>query len=121
MKYTLPVFIAAATAISAAEYQRLHLPDPQNWIPGSSLFPGNVIAGYNANYNEHDKESWAALVLERCESYADCTSSATYSAINSGTPKYRAWFGYLFRGGQTAEADYERAAGVEDSVIYVRE
>ncbi|KAH6886919.1 hypothetical protein B0T10DRAFT_490494 [Thelonectria olida] len=41
-------------------------------------------------------------------------------AINSGTPKERAWFGYCFRGGATTPADYKRdpAGCVEDSVAY---
>lgn len=41
-------------------------------------------------------------------------------AINSGTPKERVWFCYVYRGGATTEADYERDAedGVEDSAAY---
>ncbi|KHN94069.1 uncharacterized protein MAM_08078 [Metarhizium album ARSEF 1941] len=122
MKFTtLPILFAAATAVTAEEFERLHLPSPQNWIAGSRLFPGSIIAGYNADYDKYDAKSWAQHVLTQCKGYEACTSSLSFSGINSGTPKERAWFGYVFRGGKTKESDFQRADDVEDSVVYVKD
>lgn len=41
-----------------------------------------------------------------------------HKAINSGTPKKRFWFGYVFRGGPTSQKDYKRFKTVQDSVAY---
>ncbi|KAJ6438450.1 aspartyl aminopeptidase [Purpureocillium lavendulum] len=39
-------------------------------------------------------------------------------AINSGSTGGRYWFGTVFRGGPTTEADYVRSEGVEHSIVY---
>ena len=39
-------------------------------------------------------------------------------AINSGQPKLRYWFGYVFRGGRVSEQDFQREEGVEGSRAY---
>lgn len=79
MKFTLVALVGAAATANAAGYQRLNLPDPQNWIAASSLFPGDVIAGYNADYNKYDKESWANYILDQCKGFSACTSTISYS------------------------------------------
>ncbi|UNI23291.1 hypothetical protein JDV02_009121 [Purpureocillium takamizusanense] len=110
--------LAATTALAQNEYARVPLDEPLNWVAGPSLFPVNVIAGYNAELAAYDRESWANHVLEQCSTFSDCTSTISFSAINSGTPKTRFWFGYVFRGGPTTQANYERRAGVLGSVAY---
>ncbi|KJZ73897.1 hypothetical protein HIM_06790 [Hirsutella minnesotensis 3608] len=104
----------------AAEYVPVALEEPLDWSAGSRLFPGNVIAGYNAELNKYTKETWAAYMLNQCKLYSACDSSLSYSAINSGTPKDRYWFGYIFRGGATTQEDYTRVEGVQDAVAYTR-
>ena len=37
------------------------------------------------------------------------------SAINSGTPKLRYWFGYVFSGGHVTVNDFNRSEGAEGS------
>ncbi|KAM3464867.1 hypothetical protein MY5147_009421 [Beauveria neobassiana] len=106
--------------MAATTFQRLPLPDPQDWVAGERLFPSNVIAGYNAKYNEYNKETWAAYVLKHGEGFEACGSTIAYSAINSGTPKDRMWFGYVFRGGSTTPQDYERAENVQDTIVYTK-
>ncbi|CAG9936394.1 unnamed protein product [Clonostachys rosea f. rosea IK726] len=114
----LLVVSAVAAPTPRATFALVPLEDPQNWVAGNSLFPSNIIAGYHADYDAYDSESWSNYVLEKCEAFAQCTSSETFSGINSGTPKIRYWFGYVYRGGATTQANYERADGVEDSIAY---
>ncbi|GJC82521.1 hypothetical protein ColLi_05359 [Colletotrichum liriopes] len=94
----------------------------QNWVAGGSLFPGQVIAGYHGELGNYTADTWSAYVLEKCKSYTACTSSMTYSAINSGSTGGRYWFGFAFRGGATTVADYERdeevGTAVADSKAY---
>jgi hypothetical protein len=40
------------------------------------------------------------------------------TAINSGSPKERYWFGYVYKAGATTEEDYVRSDGVQGSVVY---
>lgn len=40
------------------------------------------------------------------------------AGISSGSPRTRHWFGYVFRGGATTQADYVRLEDVEKSVAY---
>ncbi|KAK2616547.1 hypothetical protein QQS21_000590 [Conoideocrella luteorostrata] len=113
--------MAAISTTAGAPFERLSLPDPQNWLAGDRLFPSNVIASFNGEYDKYNKESWAEYVLAQCKGFEACTSSLSYSAINSGTPEERAWFGFAFRGGKTTVDDYKRADGVEDAVVYTKE
>ncbi|CAH0047307.1 unnamed protein product [Clonostachys solani] len=114
----LLVVSAVAAPTPRATFALVPLEDPQNWIAGDSLFPSNIIAGYHADYDAYNSESWSNYVLDKCKAYAQCTSSETFSGINSGTPKIRYWFGYVYRGGATTQANYERVDGVEDSIAY---
>lgn len=58
-----------------------------------------------------------SVALKECVEL-ELTSSSPHLAINSGTPKDRYWFGYVFRGGPTTQSDYVRVEGVQDSVAY---
>lgn len=121
-------------------WDKVDLKAPADWIAGPRLFPGNVISGYNADYHKYNAKHWEEYILEKCKSFDQATSSISYSgkfpmpshvskpkttlqltlmlAINSGTPKERAWFGYCFRGGPTTKKDYVREHKVEHSVAY---
>ncbi|GKT57157.1 hypothetical protein ColTof4_11309 [Colletotrichum tofieldiae] len=120
--------VAVSAGVSAApleprsSFVQVALPAPQNWVAGGSLFPGQVIAGYHGELGNYTADAWSAYVLEKCKSYAACTSSITYSAINSGSTGGRYWFGFAFRGGATTVADYERdeevGTAVADSTAY---
>ncbi|KAM4065053.1 hypothetical protein HRG_004606 [Hirsutella rhossiliensis] len=104
--------------VQAADYVPVPLEEPLEWSAGNRLFPGNVIAGYNAGYEDYNKDTWAEHVLQQCKTFSACDSSLSFSAINSGTPKDRYWFGYVFRGGPTTQSDYNRVEGVQGSVAY---
>ncbi|PFH57842.1 hypothetical protein XA68_14495 [Ophiocordyceps unilateralis] len=122
MKPTSLLSIAAlASAASAVRYERIVFSGQDNMVAGKRLFPGNVVAGYNADYGNYTSDTWAGYILDQCKTvYKEaCDSTISFSAINSGTPKYRAWFGYVFRGGITTPADYVESEGVQDTVVYV--
>ncbi|GKT49951.1 uncharacterized protein ColSpa_10132 [Colletotrichum spaethianum] len=120
--------IAVSAGVSAApleprsSFVEVSLPAPHNWVPGGSLFPSQVIAAYHGDLGNYTAATWSAYVLEKCKSYTACTSSATYSGINSGSTGGRYWFGFVFRGGATTVANYERdedaANAVADSKAY---
>ncbi|KZL78849.1 hypothetical protein CI238_12822 [Colletotrichum incanum] len=118
----LNTVIAVSAGVSAApleprsSFVQVTLPAPQNWVAGGSLFPGQVIAAYHAELKDYSADTWSAYVLEKCKGYTACTSSMSYSAINSGSTGGRYWFGYVFRGGATTVADYERDEEVENAV-----
>ncbi|EFQ33362.1 hypothetical protein CGRA01v4_00935 [Colletotrichum graminicola] len=113
---------AAPLEPRASTFIEVPLPSPLNWMAGRSLFPSQVIASYNADIGDYTSETWAAHVLEKCKTFTACTSSMTFSGINSGSTGGRYWFGYVYRGGATTVDDYERddAAedGIADSVAY---
>lgn len=79
------VAIGASAGVSAAplepraSFVKVPLPEPLNWVAGRSLFPGNIIAGYSAGEGEYTAETWSAYILAKCQGYAACTSSITYS------------------------------------------
>ncbi|KAK1974936.1 hypothetical protein LZ30DRAFT_786648 [Colletotrichum cereale] len=119
---------AVAASVSAApleprsSFVQVPLPAPLNWVAGAPLFPSQLIAGYNADLGDYTAETWAAYVLDKCKSFSACTSSMTFSGINSGSTGGRYWFGYVFRGGVTTVDSYERddEAGdaIADSMAY---
>ncbi|SMY20882.1 unnamed protein product [Zymoseptoria tritici ST99CH_1A5] len=120
MKSTIVFELAALAAValcnpSGKDFTQLELP---GWDAGDRLFPANVIAGYHDDYNNQTAKSWSHHVLERCRTFEDGTSTISYSAINSGTPKDRYWFGFCFRGGRTTATDYVLVDGVQDSIVY---
>ena len=120
---------------AGAVFYPVVLPPPENWVPGPQLFPYQVIAGYNADYKDYNADTWAKYILEKAEGFDQATSCSSCSggrffllglipfdvqnwldvipAINSGTPKDRFWFGYVFRGGHVTVADFKREEGVE--------
>lgn len=63
----------------AADYVPVPLEEPLNWSAGRRLFPGNVIAGYNAGYGEYNKDTWAEHVLQQCKTFSACESSLSFS------------------------------------------
>ncbi|KAF4582259.1 hypothetical protein GQ602_006883 [Ophiocordyceps camponoti-floridani] len=120
MKTSSVILLLTGTA-TATVYKRLDFPGLNNMDPGPRLFPANVIAGFNADYNEYNASSWAEYILAQCRGQfnASCDSTISYSAINSGSPPIRYWFGYVFRGGIPSKSDYQKADQVEDTVVYV--
>ncbi|KAL8383249.1 hypothetical protein RB595_006819 [Gaeumannomyces hyphopodioides] len=112
--------VDAATA--AKVLVKVDLPAPNNWLTTSRLYPSNLIAGYNAAVAAYDAESWNAHILEKCQSFRDCTSTASWQGTNSGSTGGRYWFGEVYRGGPTTAADYERvpdaAFGITNSQMY---
>ncbi|KAK1596070.1 uncharacterized protein LY79DRAFT_667560 [Colletotrichum navitas] len=99
-----------------ATFVKVALPSPLNWVAGAPLFPSQVIASYHAELGDYTSDTWAAYVLEKCKTYTACTSSMTFSGINSGSTGGRYWFGYVFRGGATTLDDYDRDDEAEDAI-----
>ncbi|KAK2037098.1 hypothetical protein LZ31DRAFT_547099 [Colletotrichum somersetense] len=107
---------AAPLEPRAASFAKVSLPAPLNWVAGASLFPSQIIASYHAEIADYTADAWAAYVLDKCKSYTACTSSMTFSGINSGSTGGRYWFGYVFRGGVTTVDDYDRDDAEEDAI-----
>lgn len=67
-----------STSSLAASFTPVALTPPLNWVAGPRLFPGNVIAGYNANLTEYDATSWGLHILQACAGYTACTSAHAF-------------------------------------------
>ena len=126
------------SAMPTATFKPVKLSEPLNWIAGPSLFPSQIIAGYNAPLDQYDAASWGEHVLSKCKEFSACTSAQvfqgafptgharrglgdranSFAATNSGSTGGRFWFGYVFRGGPTDESFYEREEGVTDSAAW---
>lgn len=63
-----------AAAAAALNFTQVVLTPPLNWIAGSSLFPSQIIAGYNADVSEYTADEWSAYMLDACQSFTDCMS-----------------------------------------------
>lgn len=74
--------VVAATA-AALNFTQVALTPPLNWIAGNSLFPSQIIAGYNAESAEYTAEEWSAYILDACKSYAACTSADGFQGMFS--------------------------------------
>ncbi|KYK57923.1 hypothetical protein DCS_04936 [Drechmeria coniospora] len=130
MKFNLAAsFLLVASALSSpiaeantaeVNFNRVELADPQNWVAGISLFPSQIIAGYNAELDAYTAEQWADHVLSQCKSFRACTSTISFAADNSGDTGGRYWYGYVFRGGPTTPSNYRRSprGNVSDSAAY---
>ncbi|KAI5458309.1 hypothetical protein BGZ63DRAFT_456930 [Mariannaea sp. PMI_226] len=126
------VFVAGGLAAPAADpatvatnppakvFVPVPFQEPRDYIAGPSLFPSQVIIGFNSPVKKYDAQGWANYVLKKCKGYSATTSTVSYSALNSGTPHDRYWFGYCFRGGPTTVKNYQRdsASKVEGSYAY---
>lgn len=64
-----------AAAAAALNFTQVALTPPLNWIAGNSLFPSQIIAGYNAEVSEYTAEEWSAHILEACQGFSACTSA----------------------------------------------
>lgn len=107
-----------AAAAAALNFTQVALTPPLDWIAGGSLFPSQIIAGYNAPLDEYTAEEWSAHILDACKGYEACTSADGFQATNSGSTGGRFWFGYVYRGGATDESFYVRSEGVTDAFAY---
>ncbi|KIJ24695.1 hypothetical protein M422DRAFT_194387 [Sphaerobolus stellatus SS14] len=99
------------------KFVEISLPGP-DYIAGPRYFPSNVISGYNAPYHEYTAESWVVYMKQQVEQFAGADVMTAYSAINSGTPKERVWFGYVYRGGHANPGDFKPAKDVKDAHAY---
>ncbi|KAI8803279.1 hypothetical protein BJ742DRAFT_506162 [Cladochytrium replicatum] len=111
-----------ARQVNTAVFVKVPLAEPLNWIAGSRLFPSNIIAGYHADLSEYNEDGYVAYILAQCRTFKDCTSFEIFQGNNSGSDGGRFWFGYVYRGGATNPAWYERyddpTAAVTNSVAY---
>ncbi|KAF4580552.1 hypothetical protein EYR38_003151 [Pleurotus pulmonarius] len=99
-------------------FKRLDIPS-DGYSAGRSLFPGRVMAGYNAELDKYDADSWASYIVEECKAFGGDTTAVSYSAINSGHTGGRFWFGYAFSGGDTTVADFEKDDAVHGLRVYI--
>ena len=60
----------------SAALQPVELPPPEDWVPGRNLFPSHVMAGFHADYEKYNADTWAKYVLEKAKEYnaASCAS-----------------------------------------------
>ncbi|KAL8348914.1 hypothetical protein RB601_002179 [Gaeumannomyces tritici] len=81
--------VSTVAAAAAKVLVKVDLPAPNNWLTASRLYPSNVIAAYNAELAAYDAESWNAHILEKCQGFRDCTSTASYQAPEDATGSER--------------------------------
>lgn len=74
-----------AAAAAALNFTQVALTPPLDWIAGSSLFPSQIIAGYNAPLDEYTAEKWSAHILDACKSFEACTSADGFQGMFSIT------------------------------------
>lgn len=74
-----------AAAAAALNFTQVALTPPLDWIAGSSLFPSQIIAGYNAPLDEYTAEEWSAHILDACQSFEACTSADGFQGMFSIT------------------------------------
>lgn len=72
-----------AAAAAALNFTQVALTPPLDWIAGSSLFPSQIIAGYNAPLDEYTAEEWSAHILDACQSFEACTSADGFQGMFS--------------------------------------
>lgn len=82
VQFLTTLLAVAATVNAAPERSRtfalVDLPSP-HYDAGPTLFPGNVIAGYDGKYKNYTSESFSQYVLSECKKYKACTSCISYS------------------------------------------
>ncbi|KAK0719378.1 hypothetical protein B0H67DRAFT_551757 [Lasiosphaeris hirsuta] len=107
------------TDAAAFDFEKVKLSKPLNWSPGRTLSRERINFYYGEPLHKYDAESWADYVLKKCKTddKDDCYSTISYQATNSGSPKYRLWFGVTFRAA-ASEKDLERNKDVTDSIVY---
>ena len=62
-----------------AIFHPVFLTPPENWLAGPQLFPGQVIAGYHADYNDYNADTWAKYILEQAQGFEAATSCSSFS------------------------------------------
>lgn len=72
--------VVAATA-AALNFTQVALTPPLDWIAGSSLFPSQIIAGYNAEVDEYTAAEWSAHILDACKNFTACTSADGFQGM----------------------------------------
>ena len=73
---------------SVADFERLPLEPPLNWVAGRFLYPRLLQGCYDAAIEEHDAASWTRYVLDRCDEDLLCTSTLSYSGASSPPPPF---------------------------------
>ena len=63
------------------EFKCLELEEPLNWSAGSTLFPGRVIAGTNADLGDFTAQTWAEHVLDWCKTFGTCTTAFAFQGV----------------------------------------
>lgn len=80
--------VVAATA-AALNFTQVALTPPLDWIAGPSLFPSQIIAGYNAPLDDYTAADWSAHILDACKSFSACTSADGFQGMFSLIPGRR--------------------------------
>lgn len=70
--------MAVSVTTATGQFVPVNLPAPENWIAGTTLFPGRVLKGYNADLSAWDEQGWADHVLDQCKADPDCTGSFVF-------------------------------------------
>ncbi|KLJ07465.1 hypothetical protein EMPG_17059 [Blastomyces silverae] len=65
---------ALAGGASGKIFVPVDLPPPGNWVPGPSLWPNRVLAGFNAAYSDFTLSAWINYMQNQCNQVSGCTS-----------------------------------------------
>ncbi|EFZ03403.1 hypothetical protein X797_009329 [Metarhizium robertsii] len=113
----LPSILFTATGL--AEFVRVPLPEPLDWVASKELNSRHVCKDLHAPYSQYNAETWADRVLGVCNStLCGCTSTLSYSELVHWGIERPYWVGRMFTGASTTALDYDRKHGIEDSIAY---
>ncbi|TFK42271.1 hypothetical protein BDQ12DRAFT_720257 [Crucibulum laeve] len=107
----------AASLSKSPTFKSIVLPG-DDYVPSHQLYPSDSISAYHAADSEYaSPDAWAEYVLEKCKSYTECGTSASFSAVEDGK---QYWYGFIFRGGAVDASAFEEkpdASGARAFII----
>ncbi|KAH0592008.1 hypothetical protein MHUMG1_10219 [Metarhizium humberi] len=117
-----PALVASTVFIATglAEFVPVNFTNPLNWLASQALMERKTGEDLRAPYKNFTAETWAAYVLNACKSTNyGCTSALGFSMpLQFRGSGDREWYGQMFSGNSTTEADYVRQEVIQDSIAY---
>ncbi|KAK8925494.1 hypothetical protein H634G_07667 [Metarhizium anisopliae BRIP 53293] len=117
-----PSLVASTVFIATglAEFVPVNFTTPLNWLASQDLMNRKTCEDLSAPYKNFTAETWAAHVLNACQSTnCGCTSALGFSMpLQLRGSGDRQWYGQMFSGNSTTEDDYVRQEVIQDSIAY---
>jgi hypothetical protein len=69
-----------APAAAPSKFEPVKLPGP-DYTAGPAFYPANVIAGYHADYDQYNSDTWAKYMVEQGETFSACTLVTSWAGM----------------------------------------